>query len=456
MLMMKKIQDKIINISQPLLVTIGIIGLATVLVSTGLYSVHSKNGSIMKPDNKKEEIIVESATDIYSLENTKPIISTLTPQQSQIYERFKRDKTKGLVHSVDMRSNVGPPDSYKELSLFLSSLPAEDIVVLKLHNLGGYSHGLNYIINSITNTKALVISHVDAPSFSAGALLACSTPVTIVDPYSYLMYHSGSIGSLSGNLADIRARLLNDLRENTRVLNMCVQKGILSTQQVKDINEGKDQYIYPEDINDNVLRPFNNSTYSNKHHYYTSEFKQNVRRNKAGDGSIELLRGELGKSYKTNRVEISRNLQQNEYQYMYQMFDRLKRELPSGSGAKQAKLKILFNTNIDVYAELNGGNMTVYITTGFIGFMDEDKDALACVLGHELYQGMKVLKGAGINHKEEFENDIGGRNLASKAGYDGCKGCQRSLNRLAGLVGLDVEDQEHPSIRSRLTNVRCK
>ena|SRR3990167_1232156 len=143
-----------------------------------------------------------------------------------------------IVHDVD---------AYFPLLQGLSIARAQDTVVIRVANFGGSLWVGAILFNSIQSSKAYVIMDVVAPSFSMGAMLACAGKEIRLHPYSMLMYHSGSTQQ-EGKVSEIQASLNASERLVRKMFAQCLRFGILTQEQINEILNGKDIYVFPEDL----------------------------------------------------------------------------------------------------------------------------------------------------------------------------------------------------------------
>ena len=121
------------------------------------------------------------------------------------------------------------------------------------------------------------------------------------------------------------------------------------------------------------------------------------------------------------------------------------------------------NINLIQSPELNawaGEDGDVYITTALIAALRYDTDAIASILGHEaahyvLGHGLLAKPDNGKDYPQlisvvvEQTADSFGYALASRAGYDACRGQLTSWQRIAAITGGINIEVSHPSHQKR-------
>jgi len=136
---------------------------------------------------------------------------------------------------------------YHELVTLLQKLGYLDDVVVHMSNFGGSVWTGAYLFNAISTTNARTRTIVESPSFSMGAMLSCATDSVTIQPMSFLMYHTYS-AIMQGNGVSIRESAKAWEKLGRTMMNRCVDVGVLTKDQINQILDGKDTYIFAEDL----------------------------------------------------------------------------------------------------------------------------------------------------------------------------------------------------------------
>lgn len=172
----------------------------------------------------------------------------LLPFTKASTEGYKIEKQGDSRFNIYFSDQIGRAGNYSDLMKGLRALPNSATVVIYLANFGGYVHSGVQIINAMKDSRANIITKVVGPTYSMGALIACAGDKVIVDDYAWLMFHHYS-GSFSGKGSESREMIKAfDTLGKTLMKQECVAKGILTNEQVQDINNGIDVYIHGSDI----------------------------------------------------------------------------------------------------------------------------------------------------------------------------------------------------------------
>lgn len=154
----------------------------------------------------------------------------------------------GHVYIVDLGQQItaAQPD-YIELQQLILGLSKDDTVMVKLHGYGGEVTDASLIRDALHHTEATTVAYVDGPSYSAHAYIACAAQRIHLESDAMLMFHA----PYSQQPGDGRAGLVAFAGQ---MLQECVDKGILTKQNVTDIMLGKEVYVFlSTDVNGKTI-----------------------------------------------------------------------------------------------------------------------------------------------------------------------------------------------------------
>lgn len=362
----------------------------------------------------KSLVILGTITSV-GLFSIKGLSDTSIPPSSQLPTNY----------IVDLGSEIKDQSAYVDIADKMKSLSKEDQITLKLHNYGGSSIGLMYLYNALEASKAHVIADVDGPSFSAGAMLACAADEIKVEPYSMLMYHIGSLTVGETKTSDLTSLMKGLDKLSDKVWNKCIDKNILTKEQVKDIKNGHDLYLFPEDIHPKV------------------NFVWEMNKKKHG--------GVLANTQiYAKEIDIIR---------------KLKAQDPF-LARSEIHLKIIHGGVANAYSNAEDSGYMVSISDTFLDVLQHNSDYEAIVLGHELGH----IKHGDVSNGErgqfcgsskantrscETDADLYGQQLANKAGYDGCKAVE-VMSIMRDAFGEIPPNEDHPTFAKRIESLKCK
>lgn len=149
------------------------------------------------------------------------------------------------TYDVFLGQEIGPAAAYQEIAQVVTSMRPDIALEVYLYGYGGDVFGGQVLMNAFNETPASVHMIVTQPVFSMHAVLACASHKLTMKPGTFLMFHDAS-ASFSGKLSETEA-FIKALRElDTRLLKICITRGILTDQEVKEIKQGRDVYLSKE------------------------------------------------------------------------------------------------------------------------------------------------------------------------------------------------------------------
>lgn len=160
------------------------------------------------------------------------------------------------IYDITLEQEIKSPLWYEDVSKVLREAKPLDHVIFHLAGYGGQVDTTLMLVNQIKESKAVVIMSVEAPVYSGHAFLALSGHKIIMAPNSFLMLHYSSILGLNcaGASGVDRGQPRKDkcyqykgvqLKLFDRYLDSL---DILYEKEKLDLKEGKDIYLFPEDI----------------------------------------------------------------------------------------------------------------------------------------------------------------------------------------------------------------
>lgn len=186
------------------------------------------------------------------------------------FEMFKR----GAINVLGIHLATYHPSVYKQVDIVLEdtiynqiayedvistirNANSGDVVVLHLAGYGGRVDAATVLINSMHNSKAFIVTHVEAPVYSAHAYIAANGDKLIMDPYTFLMFHFSTVLNLDcdtpskdydpngldrgvANQVHCNAAKIEEISVNTKILD---DIKLLTKDEKNSIKMGYDIYI---------------------------------------------------------------------------------------------------------------------------------------------------------------------------------------------------------------------
>lgn len=150
-----------------------------------------------------------------------------------------------ITHAFDFYGEIESMGDYKNLIEELHAAQDGDVVILNINSPGGRCDIGFMLVKNILQTKATVVAHVVYPSASMASIIACVCDALVMDPHTYLMFHTYSGGAYGKS-----DELMQDVFETKRSLEgqftQCIGK-FLTKKEIEKMLEGKDIYIRADD-----------------------------------------------------------------------------------------------------------------------------------------------------------------------------------------------------------------
>jgi len=141
---------------------------------------------------------------------------------------------------------IGDPTEYIDLIHTLDTAPENQPIHIRLATPGGRVDSMIAILHAIKRTDALVVTHADADVASAGTYLFLAGTQLCVYPHSTFMFHTVSSMQF-GKLQENRSSLDSITRQTERLCQEYLYP-VLSTDEIDEMNEGKDFYFDSEEM----------------------------------------------------------------------------------------------------------------------------------------------------------------------------------------------------------------
>lgn len=157
------------------------------------------------------------------------------------------------LHFVTMRGPVTQSiTQYRPLLKLLKNATEKDVIVLEITTHGGYVSTGEVIINALNNTKAHTVASITDYAYSMGALISCNTDRLVMKPGSMIMFHQGSVDYGRLPLADVLYFTEIFIAEMKDKHDVCLNKGIISQEDMDNVMKGKDVFIKAAIINNRL------------------------------------------------------------------------------------------------------------------------------------------------------------------------------------------------------------
>ena len=173
------------------------------------------------------------------MSESKPIQQQQNP--SNIYE-----KPVARMFDLYLTGDIKEAKEYQDWNQIMRTTSENDAIVLHINSGGGDMFTCIQLLRSMADSPATIVASVEGMCMSAATLLFLSADVCEISEHSHFMFHtysSGNWGKGSEQLASVTA----DDKWARHLFNT-VYKNFLTTQEIKEIVDGKDLWMNPAEV----------------------------------------------------------------------------------------------------------------------------------------------------------------------------------------------------------------
>ncbi len=153
---------------------------------------------------------------------------------------------------IYLNDEIKEPPKYYEIIDLLKNSAATDTIEFHLIGFGGELSSTTLLINNIRESKAQVIMHVEGPVYSGHAYLAANGVKLIMEPYSFLMFHTSTVINMDCSQETGMDRGVSNQEHcalakaaNILVINDLINDTpLLTDNQRLDLKSGHDVYLF--------------------------------------------------------------------------------------------------------------------------------------------------------------------------------------------------------------------
>jgi ATP-dependent protease ClpP protease subunit len=150
---------------------------------------------------------------------------------------------------------------YKTLIAALKEAQEGDIIKLLINSPGGSVDVGMMIVQAMQMSRAIIVADVVYPSYSMGAIIAVAGDFLVMQPHSFLMFHTYSTG-MGGKSGDLIKMLSHD-DDSLKGMMSDICTPFLTKAELKKMHAGDDLYITAKDpsLPARIKRHFKDVTY---------------------------------------------------------------------------------------------------------------------------------------------------------------------------------------------------
>ncbi len=159
---------------------------------------------------------------------------------------IKEHVIKSTIHSEwTLYGDIDSFKTYEDLFGTLKDAQEGDAIELRINCTGGDASVGFMIVQAMKETKATIVCNVVYPSYSMGAIIAVAGDYLIMQPNTFLMFHTYSTG-MGGKSGDLIKMLAHD-DDSLKGMMLDVCSPFLTKTELRKMHEGDDIYIKAND-----------------------------------------------------------------------------------------------------------------------------------------------------------------------------------------------------------------
>ena len=156
------------------------------------------------------------------------------------------EKPVARMFDLYLTGDIKEAKEYQDWNQIMRTTSENDAIVLHINSGGGDMFTCIQLLRSMADSPATIVASVEGMCMSAATLLFLSADVCEISEHSHFMFHtysSGNWGKGSEQLASVTA----DDKWARHLFNT-VYKNFLTTQEIKEIVDGKDLWMNAAEV----------------------------------------------------------------------------------------------------------------------------------------------------------------------------------------------------------------
>ena len=155
------------------------------------------------------------------------------------------------IYDLYLTGNIGPATDYQDWNQMMRAAGENDVVYIHINSNGGEIFSAIQLMRTMQETQATVVASVEGMCMSAATLIFLTADVCEISEHSHFMFHTYSSGNWGKGSEQLAGVMADD--KWARHLFNTVYKGFLTTQEIKDMIDGKDFWMNPAEVNKRLL-----------------------------------------------------------------------------------------------------------------------------------------------------------------------------------------------------------
>jgi len=151
-----------------------------------------------------------------------------------------------MTHVLKFDSKIDTPDYYSEFCDVLLQATENDVVEIYFSTVGGNGSSMITLLNLLGNCKAETHGFLMSEAHSAGSYLFLACDKQYVGRFTSMLLHQASYGT-GGSHHEVKA-YVDHVAIEERDLVTTVYKHFLSDEEIEQLMQGRQIYLYETDI----------------------------------------------------------------------------------------------------------------------------------------------------------------------------------------------------------------
>lgn len=166
--------------------------------------------------------------------------------ETELYLPYYRKSVTYNQICIDIDEPFRDPSYYRNVTQAIEELGEDDQVKIRFNSPGGNAWGLITLLNAIKTTDADVVGIIEGECHSAASILALHCKQIIVMPYSTMMIHACSYGTV-GKDSDIVSHVTHATEWNRKLIEN-TYSCFLTQAEIKEVLSGREFWFDADEM----------------------------------------------------------------------------------------------------------------------------------------------------------------------------------------------------------------
>lgn len=151
------------------------------------------------------------------------------------------------IHEFYISGPIGSPEHYAAMFAEIRMAPEQDTVYLHINSPGGNAFTCIQFLRVLFETRATTVASIEGMCMSGATMIFLACEHHEITNFSVFMIHNFSTGNM-GKGHEIYDNAVYTKNWSEELLNKMYHE-FLTTEEIKQVLDGKDLYLHGEDVN---------------------------------------------------------------------------------------------------------------------------------------------------------------------------------------------------------------